>query len=125
MSAKKKLVSPEVAAPYPFRSSVHTSDEERRLLFTDFIRRMEKRHNFTRPQAITTVAIRMGRTPAMIYHWLSKAERNRPIPWAMLDLLMLEELMVEQNLDFGHDVLAMYNNPDRIIKSHSVAHVAD
>lgn len=125
MSALKKLNVSSAPAPYPFRSSVHTSDEERRLLFTEFLKRYETRHGLTRPQAVVSMAIRLGRTPAMIYHWLSKAKRNRAIPWGMLDVLMYEELMAEKNLDFGHDVLAMYVNPDRLVPSHSVAHVAD
>lgn len=119
MSALKKKPS-GIEVPNQFRSSIHTSDEERRLLFRSFLDRFEKRHELTRPEAVTAVAIRLGRTPHMIYHWLSKAERNRAIPFAMLDLLIYEEIMHETGVFFGQDPILMYQNADRLTPSMSV-----
>ena len=124
MPAKKKIL-PETPIPYPFRSSVHASDEERCLLFTEFLRRFELRHGLSRSDAVAAMAIRLSRTTAMIYHWLSKAKRNRAIPWGMLDVLIYEELMVDRKTNFGHDVMSMYQISENRISSSAAAGTPD
>ena len=109
-----------------FRSCVHTSDDERRMMFIGFAERFELRHGLDRKQFVATIGARLGRTPGMAYHWLSKAKRNRAIPWSMLDLLHYEEVMMERGIEFGYDMLSLYQPHAKMIPSEaSTIHTSD
>ncbi len=109
-----------------FRSSVHTSDDERRVMFIAFAERFQMRHSLDKKRFVAAIAARLGRTPGMVYHWLSKAQRNRAIPWAMLDVIHYEEVMMNREIQFGYDMLSMYRPHVRMIPLEgSTIHTSD
>ena len=55
------------------------------------------------------IAHRLNRSPETLYQWLMKnAETDRPVPWAMLDVLLLEERLLHGETIESSDIAALY-----------------
>ena len=88
------------------------SKRERMLAFRAYLSRYEARTGLSHAEAMREIARRLNRSPETLYQWLMQnAETDRPVPWAMLDVLLLEERLRFGEPITADDISAFYSMP--------------
>lgn len=93
----------------PHRTLARATAPTRTAVFRAYLERYEKRERISRADSVKRIAHRLHRSPDTLYQWLMRdAAKGRPIPWAMLDVLIVEERLLYGDPIHGTDILALY-----------------